>query len=47
MFMTLVILLGATLVHFLCVALFGKLPRIMGWALVVAYGFFLYKGLLD
>ncbi len=40
------ILLGATLVHFLCVALFGRLPRIMGWMLVAAYGFFLYKGLL-
>jgi cation:H+ antiporter len=40
------ILLGATLVHFFCVALFGQLPRIVGWALVAAYGIFLYKGLL-
>ena len=41
------ILLGATLVHFLCVALFGQLPRIVGWILVSAYGVFLYKGLLS
>jgi cation:H+ antiporter len=40
------ILLGAALVHFLCVALFGQLPRLIGWVLVAAYGVFLYKGLL-
>jgi cation:H+ antiporter len=40
------ILLGATLVHFLCVALFGRLPHLIGWLLVAAYGFFLYRGLL-
>jgi cation:H+ antiporter len=40
------ILLGATMVHFLCVALFGQLPRTVGCVLVAAYGFFLYKGLL-
>ncbi len=41
-----VILLGATLVHFLCVALFGQLPRFVGALLLGAYGYFLYKGLL-
>lgn len=41
------ILLGATLLHFLCVALFGQLPRAVGWLLVAAYGVFLYKGLLN
>ena len=41
------ILLGATLVHLLCVTLFGKLPRIVGLVLVAAYGVFLYKGLLN
>jgi cation:H+ antiporter len=41
------ILLGATLLHFLCVALFGQLPRTVGWVLVLAYGVFLYKGLLN
>jgi cation:H+ antiporter len=42
-----VILLGATLVHFLCVAVLGQLPRAVGWVLVAAYGVFLYKGLLN
>jgi cation:H+ antiporter len=41
------ILLGATLVHFLCVAIFGQLPRAVGWLLVSVYGVFLYKGLLS
>jgi cation:H+ antiporter len=40
------ILLGATLVHFLCVAIFGRLPRLAGALLVAAYGVFLWKGLL-
>ncbi len=40
------ILLGATLLHLFCVALLGQLPRAVGWALVAAYGVFLYKGLL-
>ncbi len=40
------ILLGATLVHFLFVAIFGQLPRIAGFALVAVYGWFLWKGLL-
>jgi cation:H+ antiporter len=40
------ILLGTTLVHFFCVALFGQLPRAVGWTLVAAYAVFLYKGLL-
>ena len=40
------ILLGATLVHLFFVAAFGQLPRFVGWALVGAYGFFLYRGLI-
>ena len=40
------ILLGATLAHFLFVAIFGRLPRVAGLALVAAYGFYLWKGLL-
>ena len=40
------LLLGATLVHIVCVALLGQLPRYVGIALVVAYGYFLKKGLL-
>jgi cation:H+ antiporter len=40
------LLLGATLVHLFCVAVFGRLPRLVGVALVGAYGYFLWKGLL-
>ena len=40
------ILLGATLAHFLCILIFGQLPKIAGWILVAAYGIFLWKGLL-
>jgi len=41
------ILLGATIVHLFFVALFGRLPRFAGVALVAAYGWFLWKGLLS
>lgn len=40
------VLLGATLVHLFFVAVFGQLPRVAGLALVAAYGWFLWKGLL-
>jgi cation:H+ antiporter len=39
-------LLGAATVHFLFVTLLGRLPRWVGVALCVAYGVFLYLGLL-
>ena len=41
-----VILMGAALVHFFFVAVFGRLPRLVGWVLVAAYAVFLYEGLL-
>ena len=41
------ILLGATLLHMMFVAVFGRLPRVVGFALVIAYGYFLKKGLLS
>ena len=40
------ILLGATLAHMFFVAVFGQLPRFVGWILLATYGFFLWKGLL-
>lgn len=40
------ILIGSTVLHMFCVAVFGQLPRIVGIGLVIAYGVFLYKGLL-
>ena len=39
------LLAGATGVHMLFVALFGRLPRFMGLVLCLAYGVFLYRGL--
>ena len=40
------ILMGATVIHFFFIAVFGRLPRVIGLALVLAYGYYLYKGLL-
>jgi cation:H+ antiporter len=37
---------GATILHVVFVTLLGGLPRFMGVALVAAYGYFLYAGLL-
>lgn len=41
------ILLGAAAVHFIAIALFGRLPRFMGFGLLGAYGLFLYQGLFQ
>ena len=41
------ILVGATLVHFFFVAVFGRLPRVVGLFLTGSYGYFLYKGFLS
>ncbi|HWD18426.1 MAG TPA: sodium:calcium symporter [Verrucomicrobiae bacterium] len=40
-----IILLGVSLIHLGFVAALGRLPRVAGWALVGAYGVFLYLGL--
>jgi cation:H+ antiporter len=40
------ILLASTVLHILFVAIFGRLPKFFGWLLVVAYGYFLWNGLL-
>ncbi len=40
-----VILLAAAALHFVCVAILGRLPRFMGWFLTGAYAVFLCKGL--
>ena len=39
------ILLVATVLHLVCIAFFGRLPRWMGWVLTAAYVVFLYQGL--
>jgi cation:H+ antiporter len=47
LFLTGVYLLGGVaVVHLLCIATMGKLPRVAGFALVAAYGYFLKAGLL-
>ena len=40
------VILGAGLLHLFFVAIIGRLPRIMGALLTVAYGIFLYLGLV-
>ena len=40
-----IVLVAATGVHFLFVAVFGQLPRIVGIALILGYGWFLWKAL--
>jgi cation:H+ antiporter len=42
-----IILLTAALMHFLFVAIFGRLPRVMGWVLSGLYLIFLWVGLLN
>ena len=37
---------GAVVLHFVFVALWGRLPRAVGWTLIGAYGLFLYAGLM-
>jgi cation:H+ antiporter len=41
-----VILLAATLVHFIFVAALGRLPRLIGVLLVLSYAYFVWRGLL-
>lgn len=46
-FQTGILVLGAvTLGHIACVMILGGLPRVLGWLMVGAYGFFLWRGLL-
>ena len=40
-----IVLLGATALHFLMIVTLGRLPRWAGWLLLVAYGWFVYAGL--
>jgi len=41
------IILGAGAIHFLSIALFGRLPRFLGVGLLGAYALFLYKGIVQ
>jgi cation:H+ antiporter len=41
------IIVSACIVHFFCVGFLGRLPRAVGLACVVAYGYFVYTGLIQ
>jgi len=41
------VILGAAAIHFLSIAVLGRIPRIAGIGLIGGYAFFLYKGLIQ
>ncbi len=41
------IILGAGAIHFLCIALIGRIPRFVGFGLIGGYAVFLYQGLIQ
>jgi cation:H+ antiporter len=41
------IILGAGVVHFLSIVIFGRIPKFIGLVLVSAYVFFFYKGIIQ
>jgi len=41
------IILGAGLIHFLSIAVLGRIPRFVGVGLIGAYSYFLYSGLIQ
>jgi cation:H+ antiporter len=45
--LSVLIIVSACIVHFLCVGFLGRLPRAIGLACVVAYGYFVYTGLIQ
>lgn len=42
----LIVLIAAAATHFVAIAIWGRLPRLLGWILTGAYGVFLYTGLV-
>jgi len=40
------VILGAGMIHLFFVSVIGRLPRIMGALLTIAYGVFLYTGFM-
>lgn len=41
------VILGAGVAHFLSIAILGRITRLMGLALIGAYGYFLYMGIIQ
>ncbi len=38
------LLIGAAILHLVVLATFGRMPRVVGIILILAYGVFLYQG---
>jgi cation:H+ antiporter len=38
------LLIGAAILHLVVLATFGRMPRVVGIVLILAYGIFLYQG---
>ena len=45
--LSIILIASAALVHFVSVAILGRLPRLMGLAFTGAYGYFLYMGMIQ
>jgi len=43
--LSILMLVGALALHLVLVAIFGKLPRLVGWLFLAAYGVYLWQGL--
>jgi hypothetical protein len=43
--LSVLVLTAALVLHIGVVAIFGRLPRALGWLFLAAYGVFLWKGL--
>lgn len=42
-----IVILGAGAIHFLSIFVLGRIPRFIGLALLIAYAFFIYKGIIQ
>jgi cation:H+ antiporter len=43
--LSILVLVGALTLHLVLIAIFGKLPRMVGWLFLAAYGVYLWQGL--
>ena len=41
------VIIGGGVIHFLSIAVLGRIPRFMGFGLLGAYAFFLFKGIIQ
>lgn len=45
--LSVIIIIAASGLHFLCIAIMGRMPRLVGGLFTGAYAYFLYKGLIN